>query len=94
MAHPDNPRNPTWWHARDYGLVSANPFGPKKNGGDGEMVVMDGDSLTLRYRFIFHNKSDAEAAIKDQFKIYSESALTPRTDVAPIPTKKQQQSKK
>ena len=25
--HPDNLRHPTWWHARDYGLVAANPFG-------------------------------------------------------------------
>ena len=25
--HPTNPRHPTWWHARDYGLVAANPFG-------------------------------------------------------------------
>ena len=25
--HPRNPRHPTWWHARDYGLVAANPFG-------------------------------------------------------------------
>ena len=25
--HPSNPRHPTWWHARHYGLVAANPFG-------------------------------------------------------------------
>ena len=24
---PDNPRHPTWWHVRDYGLFAANPFG-------------------------------------------------------------------
>ncbi|MHC5001876.1 MAG: DUF6807 domain-containing protein, partial [Planctomycetota bacterium] len=23
--HPGNPRHPTWWHARDYGLFAANP---------------------------------------------------------------------
>lgn len=22
-----NPRHPTWWHARDYGLITANPSG-------------------------------------------------------------------
>ena len=24
---PQNPRYPTWWHVRDYGLFAANPFG-------------------------------------------------------------------
>jgi hypothetical protein len=27
MDHPSNPRFPTYWHARDYGLFSLNPFG-------------------------------------------------------------------
>lgn len=25
--HPSNPKHPTWWHVRDYGLFAANPFG-------------------------------------------------------------------
>ena len=24
--HPKNPRHPTWWHVRDYGLFAANPL--------------------------------------------------------------------
>lgn len=27
MDHPDNPGHPTYWHARTYGLFSANPLG-------------------------------------------------------------------
>jgi len=26
--HPSNPRHPTTWHVRDYGLFAANPFWP------------------------------------------------------------------
>jgi len=25
--HPSNPRHPTTWHVRDYGLFAANPLG-------------------------------------------------------------------
>jgi hypothetical protein len=29
MDHPGNPRHPTWWMVRDYGLFAANPVWPK-----------------------------------------------------------------
>jgi len=55
--HPNNLRHPTTWHARDYGLVAANPFGlhdflaqPK---GTGDYTIKQGDSLMLRYRVVF-----------------------------------------
>lgn len=58
MDHRENLRHPTWWHARDYGLLAANPFGqhdfehrprePKL----GEFVLEKGKSLTQRYRLI------------------------------------------
>jgi hypothetical protein len=88
MAHNDNPRSPTWWHARDYGLVAANPFGPIKNGAEGEMIIPEGQSLTLRYRFLFHDKPVEQANIKDQYQAYINKALVPRTLISPIPTKK------
>jgi len=63
--HPKNPRHPTWWHARDYGLIAANAFGvhdfSKKPKGTGNMVLAAGDSVAFRYRFIFH-EGDAETA--------------------------------
>jgi hypothetical protein len=55
--HPKNLRHPTTWHARDYGLVAANPFGMhdflKKPKGAGEYTIQQGDSLKLRYRVVF-----------------------------------------
>lgn len=66
--HPDNLRHPTWWMARDYGLFNANPFGqaefePEKKlpKTAGNYTIPAGGSLTLRYRFFFH-EGDPEAA--------------------------------
>jgi hypothetical protein len=57
MSHPGNVRHGeggAWWHARDYGLISVNPFAPEKIGGDGPLTVPEGETLTLRYRWVFH----------------------------------------
>ncbi|MHC4995208.1 MAG: DUF6807 domain-containing protein, partial [Planctomycetota bacterium] len=63
--HPTNPRHPTWWHARDYGLIAANPFGLSyfegKERGTGDFKIANGESVTFRYRFLFH-ENGAEAA--------------------------------
>ena len=65
--HPQNPRHPTWWHVREYGLFAANPFGQhdfeslKDRPHAGDFTVPAGGSLTLRYRFYFH-LGDADAA--------------------------------
>jgi len=58
LDHPENLRHPTWWHARDYGLLAANPFGEgkfeKKADRDaGRYVIPTGEALTFRYRTIF-----------------------------------------
>ena len=68
--HPSNPRHPTWWHARDYGLVAANPFGVSnfegKPKGTGDMVLTKGEEITFRYRILFHvgNPVDSEVSQK------------------------------
>jgi hypothetical protein len=62
--HPKNPRYPTTWHARDYGLVAANPFGlhdfQKKPKGAGNLAIKDGESATFRYRFVFYAGENAD----------------------------------
>ncbi|NLN75759.1 MAG: hypothetical protein GX139_05575 [Armatimonadetes bacterium] len=52
----DSPYNygyPTYWHARDYGLVAANPFGGKEFSGDAK----NDSSMTIEYtnsiRFVY-----------------------------------------
>ena len=75
MDHPDNPRHPTWWHARDYGLCAANPFGlsyfEKKPKGTGDMTVEEGQSVTFRYRVLVHNGTAAEADIATRYQEYA-----------------------
>ncbi len=75
--HPSNPRHPTWWHARDYGLVAANPYGihdfEKKPEGTGDMKIAAGDSLSYRYRFLFHDGDAKEANIEKQYQSFADS---------------------
>lgn len=78
LDHPKNPVHPTWWHARDYGLVAANPFGvsyfEKKPRGTGEMRIPAGKSVTFRYRFIFHPGDAESAGIEKMFREYAAGA--------------------
>ena len=80
MDHPDNPRHPTWWHARDYGLCAANPFGlsyfEKKPKGTGDMAIKRGESVTFKYRTLVHNGTAEEAGVE---KLYQEYAKGPES---------------
>ncbi len=73
--HPQNPRHPTWWHVRDYGLFAANPFGqhdfeklPDKAAGD--LTLHAGQSATFRYRFYLHQGNDSAAKVADKYQEY------------------------
>jgi hypothetical protein len=58
--HPDNISYPTYWHARGYGLFSANPFGAKDfTEGKTELnySLPAGQSLTFKYRIIISSGS-------------------------------------
>jgi hypothetical protein len=50
VPHPQNFR-PSWFHARDYGFVTANPFGQKAftKGPPSRIEVKPGEKLRLRY---------------------------------------------
>ncbi len=74
--HPSNPRHPTHWHARDYGLIAANPFGvndfEKSGKGAGDMIIKKGDKVTFSYRFLFHKGDAKDAKIDEAFKAFAE----------------------
>lgn len=73
--HPGNPHYPTWWHARDYGLFAANPFGEKDFTGDksknGSVTVEAGKSLRFRYRVLIHTGDANSAGVAAAWKEWS-----------------------
>jgi hypothetical protein len=73
--NPKNLRHPTYWHARHYGLLAANPFGLKQflhdRHQDGSDVIATGGSLTLRYRVFIHHGDFHEARVADAYRLYA-----------------------
>lgn len=66
--HPKNISYPTWWHARGYGLLSANPLGARdftKGQQELNYSLSPGDSLTFRYRIIVHSGKQLSTAAID-----------------------------
>lgn len=62
--HPSNPRHPTYWHARGYGLNAANPFGvrdfTRDKSQNGKIDIAAGGTLRFRYRVAIHEGASPE----------------------------------
>lgn len=74
--HPQNPRFPTWWMARDYGLLGANPFGQHEfekisNEQVGDLKIAAGQSVTFRYRVFLHAGDAAEAKVAERYEEFA-----------------------
>jgi len=68
--HPDNPRHPTYWHARDYGLFALNPFGQHafdETQSESQWKLPKGQALTFRWRVTIHPADADVAAIYKDF---------------------------
>lgn len=71
MPHPQNFR-PSWFHARDYGFLAANPFGRRAftRGKSSRLVVKRGKTFRLRYGVLVYSvpagqQPDLNAAFRD-----------------------------
>ena len=57
--NPGNLRHPAYWHVRDYGLMTANPFALSAYTGDpkrdGSYVLKSGESLRFSFRVYIHD---------------------------------------
>lgn len=68
LDDPSSFRHPTHWHARDYGLLAANPFGihdfeKGKDKKAGNHTLNKGESITLKYTVIIHQGSLESAGL-------------------------------
>jgi hypothetical protein len=71
---PTSFQHPTYWHARGYGLLAANPFGlsyfyadPKH---DGSYTLPAGESIQFRYRVLIHEGSYKDAGVAEKYTEY------------------------
>ena len=75
MDHPGNPRHPTYWHSRSYGLFAANPFGvadfERDKSKNGNMTLEAGQSLRFRYRLVIHPGDVKSADVAALYKEYA-----------------------
>ena len=72
--NPDNLRYPGYWHVRDYGLMTSNPFALSyyyndKN-RDGSHTVEANKELKFCYRIFVHRKDAKGAKVSDAFNNY------------------------
>jgi len=74
LNHPSSLRHPTPWHARTYGLLTANPFGMKSVAGgkdEAPLVLEKGETFTMRHRIVLHRGDEKKAKIADLWKVYA-----------------------
>jgi hypothetical protein len=77
LDHPANPKAPTHWHSRDYGLFAANIFGEhdfySDKTRDGSVTLEPGKSMRFRYRVVVHPGSLEDAKVADLYERYKQA---------------------
>ncbi len=73
--NPANPRYPTYWHSRSYGLFAANIFGvhdfTNDKSRDASLTLETGKSLRFRYRVVIHPGDVSSAGIAGLYRDYA-----------------------
>lgn len=71
----------SWFHARDYGLVVANPFGRRAftKGEPSHIVVAKGDTLRLRFAvFVYDLSADSAADLPQHVRSIYQQFIQPK----------------
>lgn len=73
----DNPQNavfPTYWHVRNYGLMTANPFGvsyfTNNKANNGSFTIRKGESSRWQYRVVVHLNMAEQDGLADLYQDY------------------------
>lgn len=70
--HPASFRYPTSWHARTYGLFTANCFGSlDKADPNGPHTLKKGEKLVLHHRFYFHKGDEKAGNVAAAYERYA-----------------------
>jgi hypothetical protein len=72
MDHPTNPRFPTHWHVRAYGLMTANPFGlhdfyKHADTHRGDWTIPAYESRNFNYRVLIHRGDTAGGNVRERY---------------------------
>ena len=73
MEHTSSFLSPTYWHARDYGLLSANPFGLSVFLGEehcGDYTLSANNSITFCYRVLVHQGDSKTGNVNSFYESY------------------------
>lgn len=75
MDHPENLRHPVYWHVRDYGLMTTNPFGTSTFENDGakrgEFTLRAGERLRFRYRVLIHRGNASAGRVAEAWQAFA-----------------------
>ena len=69
--HISNPRYPTYWHVRNYGLMTTNIFGTGTFEGDqskdGSYTLKSGEEMNFRFRVLIHAGDAATGQVAQKY---------------------------
>ena len=69
--HISNPRYPTYWHVRNYGLMTTNIFGTGTFEGDqskdGSYTLKSGEEMNFRFRVLIHAGGAATGQVAQKY---------------------------
>lgn len=79
LNHPESVNFPTFWHARDYGLFSANPLGQyvfQKTRGEADpepfqLTLKKGESALFKFRVILFEGRRSKEELEARFEDYT-----------------------